>query len=226
MPRSIEHQILKASGTTVSAAGMRLVKLLVGKPPQTIADLIKSVGVTRTAITEQLNELIAAGFVERDAERLEGRGRPRHLYSATSAALVLLFAGNQWMVVPAIWKALQEIGGEKLKTEVLQRVSIMLAEHYKERVRGKTPQQRLRQMARVLAEEEGNLVDIEKGADGQMLIRRRNCSFFSMFEESRAICRVDEEVLSEVVGAPVRRTSCRHDGDPCCAFEIVSSNGE
>ena len=72
---------------TVSAAGLRIVKLLVGNPPQTVSDLIDTTGVTRTAVTEQLNELVAAGFVERSTERLTGRGRPRHLYKATDAAL-------------------------------------------------------------------------------------------------------------------------------------------
>lgn len=52
------------------------MKLLVGNPPQTITDLIRAAGVTRTAVTEQLNELVAAGFVERSMERLSGRGRP------------------------------------------------------------------------------------------------------------------------------------------------------
>ena len=94
------------SHVTISTAGLRVMKLLVGNPPQTISELIRAAGVTRTAVTEQLNELVAAGFVERDTERLPGRGRPRHLYKATQAALVLLFASNQRLVVPAIWKAM------------------------------------------------------------------------------------------------------------------------
>ena len=91
---------------------MRVVKLLVGHPPCTISELIDETGVTRTAVTEQLNELMASGFVERTVEKLPGRGRPRHRFSATKAALVLLFANNQQLVVPAIWKAIDEIGGE------------------------------------------------------------------------------------------------------------------
>jgi predicted transcriptional regulator len=80
------------SDAIITAAGLRIVKLLVGRPPQSITGLLTDVGVTRTAITEQLNDLAAAGFVERQAQRLPGRGRPRFLYRATDAALVLLFA--------------------------------------------------------------------------------------------------------------------------------------
>ena len=36
---------------TISPAGLRIVKLLVGHPPKTVASLIRATGVTRTAVT-------------------------------------------------------------------------------------------------------------------------------------------------------------------------------
>ena len=209
----------------VSPAGMRLVKLLVGNRPQNITQLMEAAGVTRTAVTEQINELLAAGFVERTTERLTGRGRPRHLYTATDAALLLLFVGNQRMVVPAIWKAMDEIGGDKLKDQLLERVSRDLAKHYKGRITAKNRAERFRQMAKVLREEEGNLVDVRRDKKGRLLMERRSCSFFSMFEDSRTVCELDLRVLSHVVGGCVRRVGCRHDGDPCCVFEITVRKG-
>ena len=204
---------------------MRVIKLLIGKPPQTVADLIRATGVTRTAVTEQLNELVAGGFAERSTERLAGRGRPRHLYSATDAALLLLFANNQRLLVPALWRAISEVGGEKLKDRVLERVSRELADHYSRRIDGKTPADRLRQMTELLCQD-GDLVEIDEDPDGRLVMNKRSCGFFSMFEESRSVCCVDEAMMARVVGAPVRRTACRHDGAPCCRFELLSSNGE
>jgi len=208
---------------TVSAASMRIVRLLVGNPPQTVADLIKNTGVTRTAVTEQLNELVGAGFVERTVERLPGRGRPRHLYSATQAAMVLLFASNQRLVVPAMWRAIEELGGESLSQRVAAKVSDALAEHYRSRLRSADPQARLRELADVL-NEEGALIEIEQQGDG-LVMRKRSCGFTPMFDAKRNICAVDEALMSTVIGRPVRRVSCRHDGAPCCTFEIVSENG-
>jgi len=225
MAQTVDRPVVNASDTAVSAAGMRIVRLLVGRAPQTVADLILATGVTRTAVTEQLNELVAAGFAERSRERLAGRGRPRHLYAATDAALLLLFASNQRLVVPAMWRAIATIGGDELKERVLQRVSREIAEHYKTRIEGKTPAERLRQMTKLLAEE-GNLVEIDEDEEGRLVLNKRSCAFISMFEESRSVCCIDEEMMSCVVGAPVRRTACRHDGDPCCVFELISTNGE
>ena len=96
---------------TISSAGLRIVKLLVGNNPQTVSDLIRATGVTRTAVTEQLNELVTSGFVERNIERLLGRGRPRHVYSANQSALLLLFPNSPNLLVPAIWNAIDEVGG-------------------------------------------------------------------------------------------------------------------
>lgn len=202
----------------VTAAGMRIVKILVGNRPQTVADLIKQTGVTRTAVTEQLNDLAAAGFVEQTTERLPGRGRPRHLYAATDAALLLLFANNQHLVVPAIWKAIDKAGGPKLTQQVLKLVSRSMADHYSRKITATQPEKRLRQLIELLRAE-GGLVDVRED-NGQLRMRKRSCAFFSMFDESRAVCCVDLDMMSAVVHHPIRRVECRHDGAPCCTFEL------
>jgi predicted ArsR family transcriptional regulator len=225
MSGTVEETSVKTAEATVSAAGMRIVRLLVGNPPQTVAEMIRATGVTRTAVTEQLNELVAAGFVERTTERLPGRGRPRHLYSATRASLLLLFANNQRLVVPAVWRAIDQVGGQELTQKVLAGVSADLAEYYGRRITGTTPEERLQQM-RQLLEDEGGIVEVREDEEGQLIMRRRSCPFISMFEESRAVCRVDKQVLSLVVGAPVEQKASRHDGAPCCTFELLSANGK
>jgi predicted ArsR family transcriptional regulator len=207
------------SDAIITAAGLRIMKLLVGNPPQAVTDLIETTGVTRTAVTEQLNELIAAGFVQRATERLPGRGRPRHLYHATDAAMVLLFASNQRLVVPAIWRAISEVGGEELTKKVLKRVSRVLAEYYNRKITAKKPQERLRQFINLLSAE-GGLIEAVEDGHGQLVLYKRSCPFMSMVDEGRSVCHIDQDVLHAVVGRPVRQTACRHDGAPCCTFEI------
>ena len=202
------------SEVTINAAGLRIVKLLVGRPPQTIFDLIRAAGVTRTAVAEQLNELAAAGFVEQHTQRLPGRGRPRHLYKATDAAMLLLFPGNQRLVVPAIWRAIFEIGGEDMIGKVVKRVGRALAERYSSRITAKRPQERLRQLIALLAAE-GGLIDAVENAKGRLVLCKRSCPFISMVDERRSVCHVDREMIGAVVGRPVRQTACRHEGDPC-----------
>lgn len=222
IPQIPDSIVTNKPAAAVSAAGMRIVRLLVGNHPKSVLELMESAGVTRTAVTEQLNELLAAGYVERTTERPVGRGRPRHLYAATNAALLMLFASNQRLLVPAMWEAIAHAGGSQLKRKVVRRVSRTLANHYKPWITGKTPEERLRQMSRLLSDE-GSVVEIE-GGNGEMVIRKRACQFLSMFEHTRSVCCVDHEMLRLIVGVPIRRIACRHDGDPCCVFAIKSSN--
>jgi predicted ArsR family transcriptional regulator len=212
------------SETTITVTGLRVVKALVGNPPQSVNDLAKVMGVTKTAIVAQLHELLAAGFVERFTQRPTGRGRPRHLFAATNAALLLLFANSQRIVVPAIWRAIEEIGGSQLSQEVLRRVSAAMAEHYGHRLHGTTPAERLDELGRLLGEE-GMLVDVAEDDRGRLVLRRRSCPFIAMFEPNRSVCSLDQQMMSLVVGAPVRQTSCRHDGAHCCTFELDSAGG-
>lgn len=208
-----------SDATTISAPGLRIMKLLVGMPPQTVSDLLKVVGVTRTAIAEQLNELVLAGYLERSVEKLDGRGRPRHRYKATDAALTLLFASNQRVVVPIIWRAIREVGGEEVSQKVFRQVCQLLAEHYNRQVTAKRPRDRLRQLIELLTAE-GALIEIVEDDRGRLVLHRRSCPFISMVDDQRNVCHIDREVLSRVVGRPVHRTACRHEGAPCCTFEI------
>lgn len=208
------------SDVTITAAGLRIVKLLVGNPPRTVAELTRAAGVTRTAVTEQLGELQTAGFVERETQRTSGRGRPRHLYRATNTALSLLFAGNQQLLVPAIWQAIHDIGGDDLIKNVISRVSCSLAEHYNSKITAKRPRDRLRQLIDLLTAE-GKLVDVVEDSGGKLTIYKRSCPFISMVDPNLHICQVDQEMLVAVVGRPIRQISSRHEGSPCCTFEIA-----
>lgn len=205
---------------SISPAGLRIAKLLVGQPPQTVADLMRVTGVTRTAITEQLDELMTAGFVARTVERVSARGRPRHLYKATEAALVLLFPGNQRLVMPALWQAILDVGGEAMSKKILSRVSRAIANHYSRQITAKKPRERLRQLIALLVAE-GGLFELVETGEGQWTLYSRSCPFISMVDDNRTVCRIDQSMMTTVVGCPVRRTACRHNGAPCCTFKIA-----
>jgi len=200
-------------------AAMRVIRLLVGSPPKTVAQLIRETGVTRTAVTEQLNELVEAGYLTRKTERLPGRGRPRHLYSANDSALTLIAADAQKLVMPAMWEAIEEVGGEPVFDRVVSRVANRLAEHYRKSVTGENPRERLRQFVRML-QKEGAVVELADH-NGSARITKRSCPFSELIEERHAICQVDDLLMRQVVGGRMRRVACRHSGDPCCAYELT-----
>lgn len=209
----------------VSPAAMRIVRHLVGRPPQSIAELMQATGVTRTAIMEQLGELSAQGLVERTTERLPGRGRPRHRYLLTEKALRLLFQGNQHLLVPALLRAMEEVAGEALRRKILKRAAKTLADYYSRQIQATNPIGRLNEFCAII-QKEGGVAEIVPGGNGSVIFRKRSCAFISMFEESRCVCAVDRELLSQVLGVPIRQVSSRHDGNFCCEFSIDSSEAK
>lgn len=201
----------------ITTAGMRVISLLVGRAPQSMADLVAASGVTRTAVSEQLNELMASGFVVRTIERSR-RGRPRHLYSATDAALSQLFANNQRVLAPALLDAVRQLCPPELAQAVLAEVTRTLADHYRQQLTASEPGARLAQLADVLRRE-GVLVDVQQ-SDGRWYLEQRTCPFVDMTEASRTVCQVEHDMMTEVLGVPVDMVGCRLDGCHGCTFEI------
>jgi predicted ArsR family transcriptional regulator len=203
----------------ISASGMRLLKLLVGNPPQSISEMMDALEVTRTAVTEQLNELVRAGFVEREPEHLSARGRPQYLYKATNTASLILHAQKHCQVVPSIWRVLEDIGGGELVSEVRTKVAKILAEQFLPKITAKRPQERFRQLSKLL-NAEGDLTEVSTSG-GRMKLHKRSCAFLRLVDEEQTICCLDQEMMSFIVGKTVRRIDSRHAGACRCTFEIA-----
>ena len=98
----------------------------------------------------------------------------------------------------------------KLTRDIHKRTSRKVAEHYCVRINARGPRAAAQLVA--ILEEEGGVIELAEGRDGELVIHKPSCPFITMFEDRRSVCCVDEEMMGYVVGAAVRRTACRHDG--------------
>ena len=129
-----------------------------------------------------------------------------------------LRAISAWSCPPS-GRPFTTLGGEELSGKVLKRVSRALADYYNSKITAKKPQERLRQFIGQLAAE-GGLIEAVRTRKGTSCSKTQ-LPFISMVDEKRSVCHIDLEMMSAVVGRPVRQIACRHDGDPCCKFEIA-----
>lgn len=203
----------------ITSAGMRIINLLVGQPPQAIAEMIDSLNVTRTAITEQLSELIEAGYVERTVEKLSSRGRPRHRYGVTDLALTVLFPGNQGKVVPAIWKYLEQNCGLTISEKIQDAVAMDLAAEFKKIVDGITLDERVAQFCAALSDRKIAVLSRTNSNGKTELVWKTN-PFISMQDGTDRYNKIAIRMISEVLHAPVKITSSRMTGSFCDIFEI------
>ena len=88
------------------------------------------------------------------------------------------------------------------------------------RITAKKPEERLQQLVDLLTAE-GGLIDATQDDEGQLVLHKRSCPFISMVDDQHRVCYIDHEMMSAIVGRPVRQTACRLAGAPCCTFEIA-----
>jgi predicted ArsR family transcriptional regulator len=210
----------------VSEAGMRIMRLLIGRPPLTMTDLMTSLNVTRTAVTEQLDELIAIGLIEQKQEHIGGRGRPRYRFSATEAAMRKLFEGLQGQVVPATWRAIRKRFGEEVLETICQDVAADSAGIYLRQLISDIPKERLREFV-TLQSSLGRLIEFRDNGNS-VDIRKFNCPFASMADHSGTVCRIDLLGMQLIAGGdkPVKLVESRYSGYPCCVFRLAVKKGK
>lgn len=222
--QSLESHYNMPSFVPISNANMRIIAIMAGRAPMTVHDLVRETKVTRTAVTEQLRDLEAHGLVSRAVEQESRRGRPRHLYQATPVAMRQLFQNQYCFLFPYMQQAIVDIGGDELLEDVTSRVTKMLVENYSSRVHAETPPERLRELAKIF-EEEGVIIEIEEEEDS-LVFRKRTCPFMPTQDHDEHVCRIDESVVIDIVGAPIQRIQDRKDGHPCCAFRLQLNQDE
>ncbi len=203
----------------ITSAGMRIINLLVGQPPQAIAEMIDNLNVTRTAITEQLSELIEAGYVERTVEKLSSRGRPRHRYGVTDLALTMLFPGFQGRVVPSIWKHLEQNCGLVVAEKIQDAVAADLAASFRRLVDGGTIEDRVTQLCDALKDRKVAALSRTNNSGKIELVLKTN-PFISMQDGTDRYNKIATKMIGEILHATVKMTSSRMSGSFCDVFEI------
>lgn len=207
----------------VSAAGMRIMRLLIGHPPRSMNDLIEATGVTRTAICGQISELIEKGLVQQTQERLSTRGRPRYVYTATDFAQKRLFEGNQNEVFLGIWRGLSQFCSPQIREKILLEAAQTVAAPFNKQILAEDPLDRMREFFKII-NATGRLAKIVDKGDS-VSVSKLSCPFISMYEENATICAVDCLTMTEIIKCPVERTAYRHDKDSsCCTFHVARGN--
>lgn len=211
-----------AARTSIGESAMRIMRRLIGHPPQTISELAKSLNVTRTAVTEQINELIALHLVRQTRQHGGRRGRPCCLFSATDLAMRRLFDGNQDIVVPAMWRSIREHFGDEAVDMVVFDIARELAEKYAPLITSTTLRGRMQEFVMILARH-GWLVELHERSTHFELLKF-NCPFGSMADDTGTLCCIDRFAMQLIVGngqvAPIRLVQSRNDGNHCCVFHL------
>ena len=198
-----------------------IVDYLRRRPAATVGDMVEFTGVTATAVRQRLVRLMQQGLIVREAE-VAGRGRPTHRYSLTAAGAKS--GGNNYdQLVQVLWDEIREIKDVEIRRGLLKRISDRLAETYRGEIHGETLQERMADLARLLASQD---MPFEIQESEQLpVLTALACPYPDLAEHDRGICAMEKMLLSSVLGESMRLSSCRLDGANCCTFEASGAAG-
>jgi len=186
----------------------------------TIRDLVEFAGVTTTAIRQRVNRLMKQGLVVREAEP-QGRGRPTHRYSLSSAG-ERTSGDNYQDLAAALWLEIRAVKDPEIRQGLLKRIVVRIADTYRGRIEGANLREKMESLVGLM--QEGNVPFEVANDDSQLpVLTAWACPYPDLAELDRGICSMEKMLFTEVLGESVRLSGCRLDGDSCCTFEASSA---
>jgi predicted ArsR family transcriptional regulator len=198
-----------ASGLLDQPRG-RLLSYLCGKP-QTVAELAVQAGTSGSAVRVHLDGLRDHGLVDFHVER-RGVGKPRHVYSLTPAAEILLSPAY----APALL-ALFETLGKRLNGKLLpllRETGATLAA----RAGAASSRKKGAPAAVAALESLGGEVTV-KTSNGERVISNGCCPLAAVTRETPQACQMIESMLASVSGLSVHER-CERGAHPRCRFAL------
>lgn len=193
-----------------------------------IKDLEASLGVTTTAVREQIAHLLREGFVQ--ATRVRGEvGRPYYVYSLTGKAQEL-FPKDYAALAVLLLEETRELHGAEGLRMLLNRVSRRLSEKLGGQAEGIELSQKLLGLVGALgsAGMEVSMLPVEESGteEGHFMLKTHSCPYFEVAKSHREICEMEADMLGELLGANVEVKLGNRiiDGQCACDFHVSMIN--
>ena len=206
--------------TKVSTRGNELVQVLKHTGEATAEELAERLGVTVSAVRQQLDGLAADGLVAW-RPHARGRGRPTHLYRLTRAAEPLFpkaYGGLTNELLGYVADA-----DPSLVDDLFDRRRQRRLEGAQARLAGLEGDfaARVAELARIL-DEDGYLASYEARPDGSFRIVEHNCAVLDVAERYGQACSSEIAFLRQALpDARVERVSHMIGGAHSCAYEVT-----
>jgi len=187
-----------------------------------VSEMVRTTGVTATAIRQRLTRLLSQGLVERETNPAQ-RGRPSHRYTLTPRARE--HSGNNFADLAAVlWDELRAIPDASVRRGLMQRIAERLAARQPVGSQEATGSldQRLDSLSQWFRERRIPFA-VERGTGDLPVLQALECPYPSLAEQDRGICAVERMLFSQLLDEDVKLSECRLDGHRCCQFEVRPS---
>lgn len=172
------------------------------------------------AARQQVQKLVAAGWIEGRQEAASGVGRPRQNWVLTDAGNRRFPDAHAQLTAQLLGSVRQIFGAEGLDRLISQREAEARVV-YQQTCTGKTVPQRLEQLAAIRSAE-GYMARVEPDGKDWMLIED-HCPICVAARSCQGFCRSELQLFQDIVGPEARVTREQHllSGATRCAYRIV-----
>ena len=220
-----------------SPAG-QILKLLQQQGPLSIKAIEAALGVTATAVRQQLTTLMTAEMVTAETVREKGpsgpksgptddpistptpsrqRGRPHAVYRLAEKGQALFARGYEELALALLEEVLQLSDAETVH-QLLHRISTRLGRQYAAGIRSATMADRLHELSACLTAH-GVMSKVDEAADA-FVLTEYTCPYYGVAREHREVCGMEIEAMELALGAPVILHQSQLDGHTGCQFQV------
>jgi predicted ArsR family transcriptional regulator len=200
------------------------VVTLLRRSDRTVEQLARALGLTDNGVRAHLAVLERDGIVRQrgSVRRSSGGGKPAYVYELTQEAEDLFSKAYE----PALHRLL-DVLSERLESEeseeLLRSVGRRLAEEHSMRADEAGGARTRLESAVEVFNELGGLAELEE-RDGALVIRGYGCPLAGVTPDHPEVCRMAENLITELAGVPVYE-HCDRGERPRCCFEVATADG-
>ena len=188
-----------------------------------IKDLRRELGMSDTAVRQQLRSLRADGLIQASRQETQGPGRPGRQYELSDEARRLFARYSEDLVLNLYAELLADQGPEVVRS-LLDRVGQRLARQYAREVSGDLLHDKVRSLAMVL-DARGIMSEVSQEAE-LIVLHEFSCPYHELASAHREICDMEKNMIAQVLDADVELSNCMMDGHNGCSFVVRPSDEE
>ena len=206
----------------------RILQQLQKKTNDTVGGLAGSIGLAPATIRRHLDILQRDRLVAFEEVRKK-TGRPEYSFYLTEdghQALPKSYDVLLRLLVDELGQMtatdIAGMDGRSVLETLFTRLSAQVGQQVRHELGSASLNERTASLLEILDAEE--FLPEAEFVDNRVQIKLLNCPFRTVAMANSAVCDFDHKVITGILGLEMSRTSCIHDGDPCCIYESAPTD--
>jgi len=180
-------------------------------------ELAEHFDISREGVRQQMTQLEALGWVRKETQETQGRGRPASRWILTAEGDEQFPRFYDALTVTLLKTVGEQLGKDGLRN-VLASITDQQVNAWQPVLEGKPLKKRMAALRGIYFDKDP-FTTVERDRDGAMLVEH-NCPYLSAAMDEPRLCSVTVSTMKRLLGVEVERTERFQQGDGRCVFRI------